>query len=308
MKNINEHIDLIERYLYDDLTQEELEELNDLLKKDPDFRKLFHEMDHLTEGIRRMAKKTSVEEKLAKLEESLPLMMRVNQSDQPDNLLKKLIRSINDFIDSLISKIFKIDHEELVAIPINSRGEASALSLTGRIKLIAASSIVMAFLAVTLVFTQLSNLSPIELYADNFKQTELPVNIDRSPGEEIMEDLTPQEILNKANSEYNESNFGAAIKLIERIPDDEKLPGMKFCGALSYMKLEKFDRAEELLIQLSEMNDIYRKEQSKWFLALCSIREDNTEQAEQYLKEVVEIGGKYQKQAENLLKKVHKLN
>ena len=63
------------------------------------------------------------------------------------------------------------------------------------------------------------------------------------------------------------------------------------------MKLEKFDRAEELLIQLSEMNDIYRKEQSKWFLALCSIREDNTEQAEQYLKEVVEIGGKYQKQA-----------
>ena len=308
MKNINEHIDLIERYLYDDITREELEELNELLKEDPEFNKLFHEMHLLTEGIRRSAQKTSVEEKLSKLEESLPLMMRVNQSDQPDNLLKKLIRSINDFIDGLISKIFRIDHEELVAIPINSKGEASVFSLTGRIKLIAASSIVMVFLAITLVFTQLSHLSPIELYADNFKSTELPVIVDRSPGEEIMEDLTPEEILNKANNEYNESNFGAAIKLIERIPDDKKLPGMKFCGALSNMKLEKFDRAEELFNQLSKVNDVYWQEKSKWFLALCSIREDDTEQAEQYLEEVIEIGGKYQKQAENLLKKVHKLN
>ena len=72
MKNIDEHIDLIERYLYDDLTQEELEEFNDLLRQDAEFNKLFYEMDHLLDGIRRSAKQTTVEEKLANLEKSLP--------------------------------------------------------------------------------------------------------------------------------------------------------------------------------------------------------------------------------------------
>lgn len=72
MKNIDEHIDLIERYLYDDMTQEELEEFNGLLRKDPEFNKLFYEMDHLLEGIRRSAKQTTVEEKLARLEKALP--------------------------------------------------------------------------------------------------------------------------------------------------------------------------------------------------------------------------------------------
>jgi tetratricopeptide (TPR) repeat protein len=72
MKNSNEHIDLIERYLYDDMTKEELEGLNKKLREDPEFNKLFHNMDNLLEGIRRSASKTTVEEKLAILERSLP--------------------------------------------------------------------------------------------------------------------------------------------------------------------------------------------------------------------------------------------
>jgi hypothetical protein len=115
-----------------------------------------------------------------------------------------------------------------------------------------------------------------------------------------------EEIQNRANQEFNNSNFGNAINLVERIPDDEKLPDMKYCGALSYMKDENFDRAKELLIQLSEMNDKFWQERSKWYLALCYIYEDDQEQAAKYLKEVAEIGGKYQEKAEKLLKKVNK--
>ena len=70
------------------------------------------------------------------------------------------------------------------------------------------------------------------------------------------------------------------------------------------MKIEKFDRAEELLIQLSVMDDSYWQERSKWFLALCYIREDDQEHAAEYLREVIEIGGTFQVKAENLLKKV----
>jgi len=308
MKNINEHIDLIERYLYDDMTHEELEELNELLKTDSEFNKLFHEMDHFTEGIRRSAKKTSVEEKLAKLEKALPYTMRVHQSDQPANIFKKLIISLNQYIDGLIARIFRLDREELVAVPINSRGEASVFTLTGRIKLVAASTLVVVFLAITFIFTQFSNLSPVELYADNFEKPELPAGVVRSTDVEIQEDLPLEEIQNRANQEFNKSNFGNAKDLIESIPDEEKLPDMKYCGALSYMKLENFDRAEELLIQLAEENenDMVWQERSKWFLALCSIRKDDQEQAAKYLKDVAEIGGTYQEKAEKLLKKVDK--
>ena len=207
MKKINEHIDLIERYLYDDMTREELEEINELLKTDAEFNKLFHEMDHFTEGIRRSAKKTTVEEKLANLEEALPRMMRVNQGDQSDNIIIKFFRSINNFIDNLIAKIFGFDKEELVAIPINSRGEASVFSLTGRIKVIAASSLVVVFIAVTLVFTQLSNLSPLELYADNFEQPKLTVVNERSIEDEVQDNRTQEEILNEANDQFNKSNL-----------------------------------------------------------------------------------------------------
>ena len=47
MKDFNEHIDLIERYVYEDMKKEELEELNRKLREDREFNKLFHDMDNL---------------------------------------------------------------------------------------------------------------------------------------------------------------------------------------------------------------------------------------------------------------------
>jgi len=305
MKDFNEHIDLIERYLYDDLSQEELEELNVKLKSDTEFNKLFHEMDNLLEGIRRSAKQTTVEEKLAKLEEALPYKMSVSRKEQSPNLFRQIIESLNKFVDRLIARLFRLDHEEMVAIPINSRGESSALSLAGRIKLVAASSIVILFIGAIFIYIQLSQLSPLELYSENFKP-EIDVIVERTVEKETYDNLSPQEILDLANLEFRESNFGEAINLIESISDEHKLPGMKYCGALSYMKIENFERAKELLIQLGEVNDIVWQERSKWYLALCYLHENNTELAVEYLKDISEIGGENQEKAMQLLKKVNK--
>ena len=306
MKDFNEHIDLIERYLYDDMTQEELEELNVKLKNDTEFNKLFHDMDNLLEGIRRSAKQTTVEEKLAKLEETLPYKMSINRYQQSTNIFMRLFESINQFVDNLIARLFRLDREEIVAIPINSRGQSSVFSLAGRIKLIAASSLIMIFLAATIIYTQFSGLSHLEIYANNLKKPTLWQGEVRTVQPEEHVDLAREEILNLAYQEYDKSNFGEAISLIESIPDEEKMPGMKYCGALSYMEIENFDRAKELLIQLGEVNDIVWHEHSKWYLALCYIHENDLESAIKYLKDVSEIGGVHQENATNLLKKINK--
>jgi tetratricopeptide (TPR) repeat protein len=306
MKNFDEHIDLIERYLYDDLTQEELEEFNGLLQKDSEFNKLFYEMDNLLEGIRRSAKQTTVEEKLARLEEALPLNSNLEIEGKSTNVFRKIINSINFYTDQFITKLFNLDHEEVTVVPVNSRGQASTFTILGRIKLIAASSIIMIFLVTTILYTQLSAVSHIELYSNNFEPLILDSSVVRSGGDnEKSMNLTPDEILIMANHEFNNSNFGKAIGLIEKIPDSDKLLGMKYCGALSYMKIENFDRAKDLWNQLEQENDIVWQERSKWFLALCYLYENDTESVVKYLKNVSEIGGENQERAIQLLKKVN---
>ena len=73
MKVNYDHIDLIERYLDDDLSAEELVMFSEKLDQDPQFNKLYFEMDQLLEGIRRSAKRSTVEEKLGRLENALSI-------------------------------------------------------------------------------------------------------------------------------------------------------------------------------------------------------------------------------------------
>ena len=305
MKNIDEHIDLIERYLYDDLTQEELDDFNELLRKDPEFNKLFYEMDQLLDGVRRSAKKTTVEEKLARLEEALPYNRSTDLSERPANVIKRIFQSFNEFVDHLIIRTFNLDREELTVIPIDNRGRSSVYTITGRIKLIAASSLVMIFLAATFIFTQFSALTPVELYADNYSKPVLLTSTVRSGEMEPKGESSISDIMNSANIAFNSSNFGEAIALVEGVSNDELTPGLKYCGALSYMEIEEFDKAKDLLLQLNTETDIVWRHTSSWFLALCYVREDDKENAVKYLKMASDTaGGEYQEKAANLLGKV----
>ena len=95
-----------------------------------------------------------------------------------------------------------------------------------------------------------------------------------------------------------------AIDIIEKIPDSEKTPAMKYCAALSYMEVNEFKRARDLWQQLEEVDDIVWQERSKWFLALCYLQAEDKNQAIGYLKEVSSIGGEYGEKAEKLFAKV----
>lgn len=82
MKNTEKNIELIEKYLDDRLDEKELSEFNNLLNTDPEFNQLFFDMDLLVQGIRKSARKTSVEEKLDRLEQILPVNKSVNETQE----------------------------------------------------------------------------------------------------------------------------------------------------------------------------------------------------------------------------------
>ncbi len=103
MKDNKDHIDLIERYLDEDLTREELEMFSRKLKEDTEFSQLYYEMDRFVEGIRRSASQTSMEEKLARLEQSLPV--KKNQSEGSGTQVRRLWRGVRDYKYAIAASI-----------------------------------------------------------------------------------------------------------------------------------------------------------------------------------------------------------
>ena len=72
MNSYYQDIDLIERFLKNELDQREMELVNTRLGTDSSFNRLFSEMNHLINGINHTGKYSTLEEKLGKLEKALP--------------------------------------------------------------------------------------------------------------------------------------------------------------------------------------------------------------------------------------------
>ena len=74
MNERNLHIDLIERYLTDNLEGEELALFDETLEKDEEFVRELNDMELLIAGIRNSAKSTSLEQKLERFNSNIKIM------------------------------------------------------------------------------------------------------------------------------------------------------------------------------------------------------------------------------------------
>jgi len=82
MKNNHKDIDLIERYLNKNLTQDEREVFNRKLEADLEFNRLFFEMERFIKGIHLSAQNTTKEEKLSNLEKALPIKKKQENKEE----------------------------------------------------------------------------------------------------------------------------------------------------------------------------------------------------------------------------------
>lgn len=265
MKNIDEHIDLIERYLYDDLTQEELGEFNGLLRENAEFNKLFYEMDHLLEGIRRSAKQTTVEEKLDRLERSLP--------------------SNEKSIDS---------EDSAPVIPIWNSIKNYKMSIAAGFTL---------FVAAAILFLNIPNSnSPANIFSDYYVPFENQSSKTLRGGDEKTEN-PEAELLRQALSEYDRANYAGSIEIFNKISDnsEHKISIWMYKGN-AYLHEGEVEKATIMFREIIDENAGFEIH-AKWYLSLCYIKNGEYESAKPLLEEIKDFGRYKNKEAGEILAK-----
>ena len=264
--NNDNYIELMERYLNNTLDQEEVAEFHKRLESDPGFRKLFEEMDLLIDGIKYSASKTTLEEKLKKLDE-----MRIEEGRQAEDTDK-------DSIESTRTPVIFVFWQQL-----------------GRYRMAIAASLALFIAASVLLIT--INRQPLSerLYAEYFDPGRVP-STDRSTDASV--NLTYDDAINAYRNEKYELAAGYFSQLLEKNPDNDEM--QKFLG-ICQLELNKLDEAEinfKTLIDKKAGSEI----ENKWYLSLCFVRGERFEEAKNILEEIASQGVSRSEDAAKLLK------
>jgi len=282
MKNFDEHIDLIERYLYDDMTQEELEEFNGLLRKDPEFNKLFYEMDNLLEGIRRSAKQSTVEEKLARIEEALPIEDTAveNETETPVIPIWSTVSRYGTAFTSAITAI--TDRKYRMGI---------------------AAGITLLVTASVLLFNITNSDSPASLFSDYYIPFENQSSMTLRGGDEKAEN-PEAELLRQALSEYDRANYAGSIEIFNKMSDnsENKISIWMYKGN-AYLHEGEVESAKIMFQNI--INEMAGFEiHAKWYLSLCYIKNGEYENAKPLLEEIKDFGKYKSEEAGKILSKL----
>jgi hypothetical protein len=285
MNKTEQNIHLIDRYLQNKLTAEELAMFNQMLKDDVEFEKLFYEMDQLIAGIRFSSRTSTVEEKLARLEQSLPTLdPATGFVKRTSNFFNSITDAVNQFLEDISLKI---------ALTVNQ----VKLALSG----VAATILITLTMLINFQHTQspevlfLSYCKP-PMY-ENFGAT-------RGAGDQVQNPIVRK--FNGAMSEYNEKNYVAAITIINKLPEDQLTAEMKLYKAYVNIKLENYGMAKQNLHEVISNADPTWANLARWYLGLCLVRENNYAAAKPMLTSVRDFGSDYAREAGQLLEKIDK--
>lgn len=275
MKKNNEHIDLIEKYLYDDMTQEELKELNELLRTDAEFNKLFYDMDHLLEGIRQSAKRTSVDEKLATLEESLP-----PKYEAPVIPIWRSASNYTGAITAAFSVV--VDYKYRTAI---------------------AAAFTLLIVATLVLFNTVNQGSPATLFQTYFTPFENN-GYGTFRGDKGEVSNKNEALLMEALDAYDKENFSEAAGLFDQITinDENKIVVWMYAGN-AYLYEGQTEKAKEMFQNiLNEETSV--EVPAKWYLSLCYLKEESLDKAKPLLVEIRDFGRFKSEEAGKILRKL----
>ena len=284
MNKTEQNINLIDRYLQNKLSTEDLAMFNQMLKDNIEFEKLFFEMDQLIAGIRFSSRTSSVEEKLARLEQSLPLESSPGSVKNTGNLFDRITETINLYLEDLSLKI---------ALTVNQ----VKLALSG----VAATILITLLMLINFQQTQ----SPDVLFVSYFKP---PVyeNFGTTRGASDQAKDPVKIKFNDAMTNYNEKNYETAITILNTLPEEKLSAEMILYKAIVNIRLENYGVAKQNLHEIINSADASWANQARWYLGLCLIRDKNLEAAKPMLTSVRDFGSDYSQEAGQLLKKIEK--
>lgn len=111
-----------------------------------------------------------------------------------------------------------------------------------------------------------------------------------------------QDIFSRAIDFYNKQDYNQAISLLEQIKIDSELYASKeYFTAISYMGLQNFPEAIIHFKNISNDTESINYENTVWYLGLCYLKTNKTEQASQQFHQLIKNNSIYKKQAEEIL-------
>jgi tetratricopeptide (TPR) repeat protein len=239
-------------------------------------------MDHLLDGIRRSAKKTTVEEKLARLEEALPL------KDTKSDI-----------------------EEETPDIPIWSTvtqyGTAFTAAISGmtnrKYRVAIAAGFSLLIIATFTLFNIIKDPTPEKLFAQYYEPFDNQSRMTLRGGEENTENIEV-ELLQNALSEYDRGNYAESIELFNRIPDisENKISVWMYKGNALLHEGQVEDA--KIMFQNIISENAGFEVHAKWYLSLCYIKNGDYENAKSLLEEIRDLDKYKNKEAGKILSKI----
>lgn len=266
MKDQENHIDLIDKYLKNELSEEELLQFEGKIIEDESFGQLLHEMNMLVEGIKTSASKTTLDEKLGKL--------AAYAEEGDENQHNTNIQAKNT---------------DTRLIGISSYFRKYRLPIAAVITLL-----------ITSIFTLINignGPDETDLFEKHFSAYEYMGPHANTRGEK--ETVTDQAlaVYYYERKDYQESNDYFEKVLIE---DPDNVTALFYSGNALLAMGEHPEASERFrkVISLNRGLDV----QAKWYLALCLFRSGDTSSMKPLLKEIAESNTTYSQRANELLK------
>jgi hypothetical protein len=282
MNKSYDYIDLIDLYLRNRLNTAEKEEFEKLIQEDPEFEKLFFEMDQLVAGIRFSAAKSTVEEKLARLEEFMPV---VNPALIKSKTSTGIISTLTEYANELMNNL---------SLRLSLTSYQFKLALSG-----VSAAVIFTF---TILFNLFRTPGPDVLFVEFFEPPMYEDFGTRGSGDDLPDPVTVK--FNEAMIRYNHRDYASASQIISSIPAESLDFNMKLYYALVNMKLGNLGAAKNILVPLMEKSNANNANNAKWYLALCYVKDKKYNEAESLLEEVKAYGSEHVSQAEKLLNKI----
>ncbi len=266
MTKDNKHIDLIEGFLQNSLTDSELEAFEELLIADEEFGQLFIDTKTVVDGIRFSASKTTLEEKLKRLE-GLEKLEAVKQDEQSEKKNEGIIIVMFNYLDR--------------------RRWAVAAGFTF-------------FVVAAVLLTNINSGSKGDkLFAEYFFPFKDGGTYSLMRGDSIEENDRSQ-----AFYYYDIEEFTLANEYFDKVLDYDINSIMAlFYSGNALLAIDHVNEAIERFKQVISMGQGLEI-QAKWYLVLCYLKLENYTEMTPLLNEIIDSNTRYSERAKELLRKI----
>ncbi len=269
MKENEEHIDLIEGFLQNTLTEDELEEFEELLIKDDQFGQMFIDMKTMIDGIRTSASKTTVEEKLKRLGITEMKESNPGREESTDKGNRNVILVAFNYLE--------------------------------RQKWAVAAVITFFMVATAVVININTKPSGGKLFDEYFT----PFNSGGAYGY-VRGDSVKNDLQHQAFNYYDQEEYTLADDYFDRILDkDSKNIMALFYSGNALMAIGQINEAIERFREVISLHQGLEV-QAKWYMALCYLKIEDYTNMIPLLKDIVKTNTRYSDMAVELLSKFNK--